>query len=81
MNAVLPKSLEEFVDQQVKAGRYESASAVIQDALERLERDVQMFPSDQSTQALEACYAAETASEKDWENRTAQASSLNAEGF
>lgn len=82
MNALLPKNLEDFIDRQVKSGRYQDASAVVQDALERLERDVQVFPNDKSsTQELEASYAAETTAERDWENRTAQASSLKAEGF
>ena len=82
MNAVLPKNLEDFIDRQVKAGRYQDASAVVQDALERLESDVQVLPNEKdSTQELEACYAGETSAERDWENRTAQASSLKAEGF
>ena len=76
MNAVLPKNLEDFVDQQVKEGRYQNASAVLQDALARLERKVRNLPrGDNSTRELEDAYVAETTAERDWENRTADSSS------
>jgi len=85
MNAVLPKRLERFVRRQVKAGRYQNQSHVVRDALSRLEKELEhpanSMPSKLPPSTLETIYAAESAAERKWENRTAEASSLTAEVF
>ena len=85
MNAVLPKRLERFVRRQVKAGRYETQSEVVRDALVRLEQELDAPASATRVKlppgTLEAIYAAETEQDRQWENRTAAASSLKAEAF
>ena len=85
MNAVLPKRLEQFVRRQVKAGRYKSQSDVVRHALQRLEEELNdggyLHPSPLPPGTLERIYEGETEAERQWENRTAAASSLKAEAF
>jgi putative addiction module CopG family antidote len=85
MNAVLPKRLEQFVRRQVKAGRYKNQSDVVRHALQRLEQELNgrdyLYPSPFPAGTLEAIYEGETEAERQWENRTAAASSLKAEAF
>lgn len=85
MNAVLPKHLEQFVRRQIKSGRYPNQSQVVRDALSRLEQELEgpadSMPAKLPPGTLEAIYAAESKAEQQWENRTADASSLKAEAF
>ncbi|MBI2926648.1 MAG: type II toxin-antitoxin system ParD family antitoxin [Verrucomicrobia bacterium] len=71
--------------QQIRAGRYKSQSEVIRDALVRLEKNLKtsefLQPPPLAPGALEAIYEAESAREREWENPTAEASSLKAEAF
>ncbi|MEK7676836.1 MAG: hypothetical protein AAB676_13470 [Verrucomicrobiota bacterium] len=85
MNAVLPKPLERFVRRLVKSGRYPNQSQVVRDALSRLEQELEgpanSMPAKLPPGTLEAIYATESEAERQWENRTAGASSLKAEAF
>ena len=85
MKAILPKELERFIRRQVETGRYPSRSQVVRDALSRLEQHLEVpatsTPAKLPPGTLEAIYAAETETERQWENRTAGVSSLKAEAF
>ncbi len=85
MNTVLSPRHERFIRRQIRSGRYKSQSEVIRDALVRLERNLKtsefLQPPPLAPGALEAIYKAESAQEREWENRTAEASSLKAEAF
>lgn len=85
MNADISTRHERFIRRQVRSGRYRNQSEVVRDALARLERDLEgkdyLHPPLLPPGTLEAIYQAETATEREWENRTAEASSLKAEAF